>query len=79
MAQADAGSEELARSSDAEGEGVQGQRRSPLHPGNSLRAESLATPDSALWAVRAAIQRWRQREQVGKSLSFGVIIPWFRS
>ncbi|KAM7245648.1 hypothetical protein CapIbe_001946 [Capra ibex] len=63
VAQADAGSEELARSSGAEGEGVQGQRRSPLHTGSLLRAESPATLDSALWAVRAAIQKWRQREQ----------------
>ncbi|XP_061268884.1 ciliary rootlet coiled-coil protein 2 isoform X2 [Bos javanicus] len=63
VAQADAGSEELARSSGAEGEGAQGQRGSPLHAGNSLRAESPADPDSALWAVRQAIQRWRQREQ----------------
>ncbi|XP_069439587.1 ciliary rootlet coiled-coil protein 2 isoform X2 [Ovis canadensis] len=62
-AQADAGSEELARSSGAEGEEVQGQRRSPLHTGSLLRAESPATLDSALWAVRAAIQKWRQREQ----------------
>ncbi|XP_040087898.1 putative ciliary rootlet coiled-coil protein 2 [Oryx dammah] len=63
VAQADAGSEELARSSGAEGEGVQGQRRSPLHTGSLLRAESPATLGSALWAVRAAIQKWRQREQ----------------
>ncbi|ELR52249.1 hypothetical protein M91_12486, partial [Bos mutus] len=63
QAQLDAGSEELARSSGAEGEGAQGQRGSPLHAGNSLRAESPADPDSALWAVRQAIQRWRQREQ----------------
>uniref|UniRef100_A0AC11ANA9 Ciliary rootlet coiled-coil, rootletin family member 2 n=1 Tax=Ovis aries TaxID=9940 RepID=A0AC11ANA9_SHEEP len=62
-AQADAGSEELARSSGAEGEEVQGQRRSPLHTGSLLRAESPATLDSALWALRAAIQKWRQREQ----------------
>ncbi|XP_010854357.1 PREDICTED: putative ciliary rootlet coiled-coil protein-like 3 protein, partial [Bison bison bison] len=60
---ADAGSEELARSSGAEGKGAQGQRGSPLHAGNSLRAESPAAPDPALWAVRQAIQRWRQREQ----------------
>ncbi|KAG5214452.1 hypothetical protein JEQ12_000028 [Ovis aries] len=66
-AQADAGSEELARSSGAEGEEVQGQRRSPLHTGSLLRAESPATLDSALWALRAAIQKWRQREQAESS------------
>lgn len=71
VAQADAGSEELVKSSGAEGEGVQGQRRSPPHAGSPLTAESLpparspVTLDSALWAVRAAIQRRRQREQVG--------------
>ncbi|CAM9368503.1 unnamed protein product [Rangifer tarandus platyrhynchus] len=69
VAQADAGSEELVKSSGAEGEGVQGQRRSPPHAGSPLTAESLpparspVTLDSALWAVRAAIQRRRQREQ----------------
>ncbi|XP_055259483.1 ciliary rootlet coiled-coil protein 2, partial [Moschus berezovskii] len=63
VAQADAGSEELARGSGAEGEGVQGQQRSPLHAGFPLRAESPAALDSALWAVWATIQRRRQREQ----------------
>ncbi|KAB0386380.1 hypothetical protein FD755_001336, partial [Muntiacus reevesi] len=64
VAQADAGSEELVKSSGAEGEGVQGQRRSPPHAGSPLPpAHSPVALDSALWAVRAAIQRRRQREQ----------------
>lgn len=64
VAQADAGSEEMVKSSGAEGE-------SPPHAGSPLTAESLPPArspvalDSALWAVRAAIQRRRQREQVG--------------
>lgn len=71
VAQADAGSEELMKSNGAEGEGAQGQRRSTPHAESPLTAESLppahspVTLDSALSAVRAAIQRRRQREQVG--------------
>lgn len=71
VAQADAGSEELMKSSGAEGEGVRGQRRSTPHAESPLTAEFLpptrspVTLDSALWAVRVAIQRRQQREQVG--------------
>ncbi|KAM9085043.1 LOW QUALITY PROTEIN: ciliary rootlet coiled-coil protein 2 [Megaptera novaeangliae] len=65
VAQADAGCPEPAWSGSTEGQEAQGQPRSPPRAASPPRACSPAALDPALRAVQVAIERRRQREQVG--------------
>lgn len=75
VAQADLRCPELAQSSSADKKKAQSPLRSPprtssLHWGASPPwTHSRASPDPALWAVQAAIERRRQQEEVGSHQS----------